>query len=176
VTGFGRYNFTLGSDFSFGSGSGQYNLGIDVPANLALGTYNLTIDVVSWNYLDTQAQEWIPLHPGALNETLLLTNNPPPSNPPNNPGPSPPSSGQGPSRSTNTITFSPSSFLAALRRIVLPVVGGYAALGLLAFALVLRQERRRSHFSRILGLRFCANCGRELSPETITCPQCSFSQ
>jgi hypothetical protein len=174
-TSFGRYSFTLGTPFSFGSGLGQYNLTIDVPSNLALGTYNLTIDVMSWKYLDTQAQAWIPLHPGTSNETLLLTNNPPPPNPPNNPGPSPPSSGQGPSTSTNTTTFSPSSFLAALRSIVLPVVGGYAALGFLAVALLLRQERRRSRLLPTLGLRFCTNCSRELSPETIICPHCSLS-
>jgi hypothetical protein len=175
LTGFGRYNFTLGTAFSFSSGIGQYGLTIDVPANLALGTYNLTVDVLSWTYLDAQAQLWLPLQPGALNETLLLTNQPPPPNPPGNSGPSPPSSGRGPSRSTNTTTLSLSSFLAALRSIVIPVVAGYAALGLLAVALLSRQERRRSYFSPILGLRFCANCGRELGPGTIICPQCSFS-
>jgi hypothetical protein len=175
LTGFGRYSFTLETAFALFSGIGQYNLTIDVPANLALGTYNLTVDVTSWNYLDTQAQVWIPLHPDAINETLLLTNNPPASNPPNNPGPSPPSTGQGPSRSTNTATFSPSSFLAVLRSMVLPFVGGYVALGFLAIALFLRQERRRSSLFPILGLRFCTNCGRELSPETTICPRCNFS-
>ena len=174
LTSFGRYNFSLGTPFTFGSGLGQYIVTIGVPANLPLGTYNLTIAVTSWEYLDSQAQVWIPIPPGSLNETLLVTNNPPPSNAPNNPGPSPPSSGQGPSRSKTNATFSLGSLLAAFRSTYLPIAGVYATLGVLAVALLLRQERRRSPVYPILGLRFCTNCGKEITPETITCPHCNF--
>ena len=172
---FGRYNFTLETPFSFGSGLGQYELTIDIPPNLALGPYNVTIDVISWEYMDTQAQAWIPLHPDSVNETLILTNNPPlPSNPPNSPGPSPPpGSGQGPSTSTNGTTSSPSLVLNILRSMVIPIAGSYIALGLLAAVLLIRQEHRQSRTAPTFGLRFCASCGREMSSENMTCPNCN---
>ena len=174
-TSFGKYNLTLGTPFSFGPGLGQYILTIDVPAGLPLGIYNVTINVMSWAYLDAQAQVWVPLHQGVLNETLLITNSPPAPNPPNNPSPSPPPSGQGPSRSTNNATFFTSSLLTIFRSLIIPVLGGYTALGLVAVVLLLRQKRRRSGTSPILGLRFCSNCGRELGPQDVICSQCNFS-
>jgi hypothetical protein len=176
TTSFGRYDFSVATPFSFSSGTARYNATINLAADLGLGSYNLTINAWSWQYLDTQAQEWIPLKQVRLNETLVVTNNPaqPPS-PPNNPGPSPPSSGQGPSTSTNKTTRSPGLLLAILRSIVIPVAAGYAALGLLAFVLLIRQERKRSTCGRILGPRFCQSCGTELSPELLTCPSCGLS-
>src|SRR5207249_2719818 len=94
-TDFGRYNISIETPFSFGAATAHYNATINLPAELKLGNYNLTIDIRSWQYLDTQAQEWIGLQQARLNETLVVTNSPalPPSpgaNPPNNPGPSPP--------------------------------------------------------------------------------------
>ena len=174
-TSFARYNFTLKSPFTFGPGLGDYNLTIGVPSNVGLGSYNLTINVLSWQYLDSEAQTWISLHQETINETLLLTNSPPPANPPNSPGPNPPSSGQGPSSSTNRTTLSPSSLLNLLRSMIAPVLSIYIALGLLSVALVIRQERRRSVQTSRLGLGFCTNCGRQLSPDNMTCPNCNFS-
>lgn len=123
--------------------------------------------------MDTEAQVWIPLQPGTLNETLLATNTPPPSNPPSNPGSRPPSSGQGPPKSTKT-TFSTSSLVSLLGSTVLPITGGYALLGVLAVALLLRQQRRFRHYPT-LGLKFCTNCGREIDLEIVACPHCNFS-
>ena len=175
LTSFKMYNVSISQSFLFNPGGIQNVFTIVLPTNLALGTYNMTIEVKSWQYWNYQAHEWIPLPPVSLNETLLVTNSPPATNPPSNPGSSPPPSGQGPSRSTDNTIFSPISFLAALRSTILPIIGGYAALGLLAVALLLRRERRRSRLYPILGLRFCTNCGREVGPETIICPHCNFS-
>ena len=175
LTSFARYNFTLTAPFTFGPGLGNYNLTMGVPANVGLGSYNLTISVLSWQYLDSEAQTWIPLHPETVNETLLLTSSPPPANPPNSPGPSPPSSGQGPSSSTNRTTFSPSSLLSPFRSMIAPVLSIYVALVLLSVALVIRQKRRRSFPTSRLGVGFCTNCGRELGPDTMTCSNCNFS-
>src|SRR6266496_796465 len=111
-TSFGNYNISVKTPFSFDAATAQYNATINLPMDLTLGNYNLTIEIGSWQYLDTQVQEWIGLQQTRLNETLVVTNNPaPPPNPPNNPGPSPPSSGQGSSTSTNTTTRSPISLL-----------------------------------------------------------------
>jgi len=140
-----------------------------------LGNYNLTIEIGSWQYLDTQVQEWIGLQQTRLNETLVVTNNPaPPPNPPNNPGPSPPSSGQGSSTSTNTTTRSPISLLTIFRSIIIPVVAGYVGLGLFALVLLIRQERKRSTNGQILGLRFCQSCGTELGVGILTCSSCGL--
>lgn len=174
-TSFGRYNLSAGTPFSFTSGSWNYNATMELPANLGLGNYNLTINVSSWQYLNAQAQEWISLQQASLNGTLLVTNNPPPPNPPNNPGPSPPSSNQGPSTSTNRTTRSSTSLLTVLRSVIVPLAAGYVALGLLALALMIRQERVRSINGQILGPRFCQSCGTELGPGMFTCPSCGNS-
>jgi hypothetical protein len=178
-TGFRQYNISVGTPFSFSSASAYYNATINLPADLKLGNYNLTIDVRSWQYLDTQAQEWIALQQTRLNEALVVTNNPspPPSpgpNPPNNPGPSPPSTGKGPSTSTSKTTLSPNSLLTVFRSIIIPVVMGYAGLGSLALVLLIRQTRKRSANGQILGLRFCQSCGTELGLGILTCPRCDL--
>src|SRR6266496_959065 len=166
--------------FSFSAATAHYSTTINLPMDLKLGNYNLTIEIGSWQYLDTQAQEWIALQQTRLNETLVVTNNaaPPPSpgpNPPNNPGPTPPSTGKGPSTPTNKTTLSPNSWFTIFRSIIIPVVAGYAGLGLLALALFIRQERKRSTNGQILGLGFCQSCGTALSLGILTCPSCGLS-
>jgi len=174
-TSFGNYNISVKTPFSFDAATAQYNATINLPMDLMLGNYNLTIEIGSWQYLDTQVQEWIGLQQTRLNETLVVTNNPaPPPNPPNNPGPSPPSSGQGSSTSTNTTTQSPISLLTIFRSIIIPVVAGYVGLGLFALVLLIRQERKRSTNGQILGLRFCQSCGTELGVGILTCPSCGL--
>jgi hypothetical protein len=178
-TSFGKYNIPVGTPFSLSAATAHYNVTIDLPADLKLGNYNLTIDIRSWQYLDTQAQDWIALQQTRLNETLVVTNSPAPppspgSNPPNNPGPSPPSTGKGPSTPTNKTTLSPSSLLTIFRSIIIPVVAGYAGLGSLALVLLIRQTRKRSTNSQILGLRLCQSCGAELGLGILTCPRCSL--
>lgn len=179
-TSFGKYNISIGTPFSFSSATAHYNATINLPADLKLGNYTLTIDVLSWQYLDTQAQEWIVLQQTRLNQTLVVANNPAPPpnpapNPRNNPGPSPPSTGKGPSTSTNKTTRSPNSLLAVFRSIIIPVVVGYIGLGSLALVLLIRQERkRRSPNGQILSLRFCQSCGTELSLGILTCSSCGF--
>jgi len=178
-TDFGQYNLSIGTPFSFGVATAQYNASISLPANLKIGNYNLTIDVRSWQYLDTQAKEWIALQQTRLNETLVVTNNPvpPPNpgpNPPNNPGPSPPSTGKGPSTQTNKTTLSPNSLLTIFHSIMIPVVAGYVGLGLLALVLLIGQRRKPFTNGQILGLRFCQSCGRELVPGILTCPNCGL--
>jgi len=178
-TGFGRYNISIGTPFSFSAATAHYNATINLPADLRLGNYNLTIDIQSWQYLDTQAQEWIALQQTTLNETLVVSNNPapPPSpgpNPTNNPGPSPPSTGKGPSTSTNKTTLSPNSLLTIFRSIIIPVAAGYAGLGLLAIVLFTRHLRKRSANGRILGMRFCQSCGTELGIGSMICPSCGL--
>ena len=177
-TGFRQYNISIGTPFSFSSATVYYNATINLPADLRLGNYNLTIDIPSWQYLDTQAQEWIALQHTILNETLVVTNNPAPPpnpgpNPPNNPGPGP-SAGKGPSTPTNKTTLSPSSLLTIFRSIIIPVVAGYAGLGSLALVLLIRQTRKRSANGQILGLRFCQSCGAELGLGILTCPRCNL--
>ena len=142
TTSFEKYNFTTGTQFIFGSGVGRYGLTILVPSNLALGTYNLTLHVTSWKYLDTQAGEWISLRPDSVNETLLVTDNPP--GPQNGPGPNSSNSGQPPSSSKSRTTISPVSLLALFRSIIIPAIGSYVALGVLAVALLVRQNRKLS--------------------------------
>src|SRR2546426_6689222 len=178
-TDFGQYNLSIGTPFSFGVATAQYNASISLPANLKIGNYNLTIDVRSWQYLDTQAKEWIALQQTRLNETLVVTNNPvpPPNpgpNPPNNPGPSPPSTGKGPSTQTNKTTLSPNSLLTIFHSIMIPVAAGYAGLGLLAIVLFTRHLRKRSANGRILGMRFCQSCGTELGIGSMICPSCGL--
>jgi len=141
TTGFGSYDSSLGTPFTFTAGLTDYNIAINIPSGVSLGNYNLTISVLSWLYLDTQAQDWIILNSVELNETLVLTNNPPPST---NSGSSPPTSGQGPSTPTNKTTRSPISLLAVFRSFIIPVAAAYAALGLLATVLLAKQERKRS--------------------------------
>jgi hypothetical protein len=178
-TSFGKYNVSVGTPFSFSSTIAHYNATMNLPIDLKLGNYNLTIDVRSWHYLDTQAQEWIALQQTRLDATLVVTNNPAPlpgpgPNPPNAQGPNPPSTGKGPSTPTNRTTLSPSSLLAIFLSIIIPVVAGYAGLGLLALVLVIRQKRRQSTVVQIPGLRFCQSCGRELSLGVLTCGSCSL--
>ncbi|TMI48357.1 hypothetical protein E6H20_09610 [Candidatus Bathyarchaeota archaeon] len=178
-TSFGKYNISVTTPFSFSVGTAQYNATISLPADLTLGNYNLTIYIRSWQYLDTQTQEWIALQQTRLNETLVVTNNPAPSpspgpNPHNNPGPNPPSTGKGPSTPTNNTTLSPNSLLTIFRSLIIPVVAGYVGLGLLALVLLIRQERKRSTNGRILGLRFCQSCGTELGVGILTCPSCGL--
>lgn len=172
TTGFGKYNFSLETPFTFSGGTADYNVTVNVPANTGLGNHNLTIDVLSWQYLDNQAQEWIPLQPASLNETLVLTSNPTPST---NPRSNPPSSGQGPSTSINKTTLSPASLFGLFRSIIIPIVTGYAVLGLLAIVLLVRQRRKRSTNGPIPPLRFCHSCGRELSLGALICPTCNIS-
>jgi hypothetical protein len=179
LTSFGKYNISVVTPFSFSAATAQFNATINLPASLRLGNYNLTIDIRSWQYLDTQAQEWIALQHTILNETLVVTNNPAPPpnpgpNPPNNPGPGP-STGKGPSTSTNKTTLSPNSLLTVFRSIIIPVVAGYAGLGSLALVLLIRQTRKRSANGQILGLRFCQSCGAELGLGILTCPRCGLS-
>jgi len=171
-TSFGRFNFSLGAPFTFTSGTRVYNISINVPADVRLGNYNLTIDVRSWQYLDTQAQEWIPLQQARLNETLALTNNPTPST---NPGSNPPGSGQGPSTPTNKTTRSPTSLLVVIRSITVPVATAYAVLGILAVVLLIRQERKRSINGTGPSLGFCQSCGMEISLEALVCTFCGLS-
>src|SRR5437660_4239827 len=178
-TSFGKYNISVTTPFSFSVGTAQYNATISLPADLTLGNYNLTIYIRSWQYLDTQTQEWIALQQTRLNETLVVTNNPAPSpspgpNPHNNPGPNPPSTGKGPSTPTNNTTLSPNSLLTIFHSLIIPVVAGYVGLGLLALVLLIRQERKRSTNGRILGLRFCQRCGTELGVGILTCPSCGL--
>jgi hypothetical protein len=78
TTSFGSYDSSLGTPFTFTAGLTDYNIAINIPSGVSLGNYNLTISVLSWQYLDTQAQDWIILNLVELNETLVLTNNPPP--------------------------------------------------------------------------------------------------
>jgi zinc ribbon protein len=172
TTDFGRYNFSLETSFTFSGGAAEYNVTVNVPRNTSLGNYNLTIDVLSWQYLDTQAQAWIALRSASLNETLVLTNNPTPST---NPRSNPPSSGQGPSTSTNKTTRSPISLLGTIASIIIPVVAGYVALVLLALVLFVRQDRKRSTNGPIPSLRFCHSCGTELSLGASFCHTCGFS-
>ncbi len=178
LTSFGKYNISVVTPFSFSAATAQFNATINLPASLRLGNYNLTIDIRSWQYLDTQAQEWIALQHTILNETLVVTNNPAPPpnpgpNPPNNPGPGP-STGKGPSTSTNKTTLSPNSLLTVFRSIIIPVVAGYAGLGSLALVLLIRQTRKRSANGQILGLRFCQSCGAEFGLGILTCPRCDL--
>jgi hypothetical protein len=132
----------------------------------------MTIDVQSWQYLDNQAQDWIILNSVRLNETLVLTNNLPPST---NSGSTPPTSGQGPSKPTNKTTSSPISLLAVFRFFIIPVAAAYAVLGLLAGVLLVKQERKRSTNSQIPRPRFCQRCGMEVSLWGLTCPNCGLS-
>ena len=169
-TSFGRYNFSLRTPFTLGTGDDYVT--INVPASASPGNYNLTIDVRSWQYLDAQAQEWIPLQQTRMNETLVLTNNPPPST---NSGSTPPTPGQGPSTPTNKTTQSTISLLAVFRSLIIPVAAAYAALGLLAAVLLMKQERKRSTNSQIPSPRFCQRCGMEVSPGGLTCPSCGPS-
>ena len=171
-TSFGRYDLSLGTPFTFTSGTGVYNVSINVPASVSLGIYNLTIDVRSWQYLDIQAQEWIPLQQTRLNETLVLTNNP---TPPTNPHSNPPSSGQGPSTSTNKTTLSPASLFGMFGSILIPLTAGYAALVLLAVALLVRQGKKRSTIGPAPALRSCQSCGFEISLGGLVCPGCGHS-
>lgn len=172
ATGFGKYNFSDGTPFTFSGGTADYNVTLDVPVNTGLGNFNLTIDVSSWQYLDTQAQAWISLQPESLNETLVLTNIP---TPPNNPGSNPPSSGQGPSTSTNKTTRPPTSLLGVISSIIIPIVAGYVALGLLAVLLLVRQNVKRSTDRPIPSLRFCHSCGTELNLGARFCHSCGRS-
>lgn len=172
TTGFGKYNFSHGTPFTFNGGTDDYNVTLDVPPNTSLGNFNLTIEVSSWQYLDTQAQVWISLQPDSLNETLVLTNSP---TPPNTPGSNPPSSGQGPSTSTNKSTRSPVSLLGVISSVIIPIVAGYVALGLLAVLLLVRQNVNRSTNGPIPSLRFCHSCGTELSLGARFCHSCGRS-
>jgi len=172
TTGFGKYNFSLETPFTFNGGTVDYNVTVDVPVNTGLGNYNLTIDVLSWQYLDNQAHEWIPLRSVSLNETLVLTNNPIPStNPPSNP----PSSGQGPSALTNKTMRSPISLLGMIGSIIIPLVAGYVALVLLAVVLLVSQNRKRLTNDPNPSLRFCHSCGAELGLGAGICPACGLS-
>lgn len=130
-TSFAKYNFTLGI--------GQNSLALSVPSSLTLGTYNLTVNVRSWEYFDNEAQLWIPLRPDAVNETLLVTNHPAPST---SSGPSSSSSGR--SSSTHTTTITLYSILAIIRSLIIPAIGSYVALVLLAIGLLIRQNRKNS--------------------------------
>lgn len=172
-TSFGRYNFSRGTPFTFNAATADYNVAINVPASLVLGNYNLTINAWSWLYLDTQAQEWIPLKQASLNETLILTINPITST---NSGSNPPNSGRGPSTSTNKTMPSPSSLLGIFRSIIIPVAVGYGALGLLAVALLIRQERKRSTYGLLPVQMRCLRCGMEIGSEASTCPNCGLAQ
>ena len=172
ATSFGRFNFSLGISFSLGTGTTQQNVTIIVPSGQRPGIYSLTVDLWSWQYLDTQAQKWIPLRPITVNETLVLTGNPPPTT---NPRANPPGSGQGPSTSTNKTTTSPASLLGLVRIIIIPVAAGYGALGLLAVALLIRQERKRTTTQPIQTLRFCQSCGSEMGHWELICPRCGHS-
>lgn len=177
-TSFGQY-ISVGTPFSFSPTTALYNATINLPADLKIGNYNLTIDIRSWQYLETQAQEWIALEQTRLNETLVVTNNPAPQpspgpNPTTNPGPSSPNTGKGPSTPTNKTTLSPNSSLTIFRSTIIPVVAGFAGLGLLALGLLIRQERKRSTNGQILGLRFCQNCGTELNSGILTCSSCGL--
>ncbi len=171
TTSFGRYNFTLGSPFSFYTGTGQYKVTIGVPASVSPGNYDLTIDVLSWQYLEIQAQEWISLQRVRVIGTLVLTNSP---FPPTHQGSNPPSSGQGPSTSTNRTTLSLSSLLGLFRTIIIPVTAGYASLGLLAVVLLVQQRRKRSTNGPIPILRFCQGCGVEINIGELTCSSCGL--
>ncbi|HEV2120718.1 MAG TPA: hypothetical protein VGS11_11550 [Candidatus Bathyarchaeia archaeon] len=172
-TSFGKYNFSLETPFSFGQGYTAYNSVINVPSGLRPGNYNVSIDIRSWQYLDSQAQEWIPLWPSGLNETLILTNNPITST---NPGSNPPSSGRGPSTSTNKTTPSPSPLLGIIRSIIIPVVVGYGALVSLAVALLIRQERKRSNKGPTPIITYCQSCGTEMGSGVFMCPNCGLAQ
>jgi hypothetical protein len=172
-TSFGRYNFSLGTPFAFNAGTADYKVTINVPAGLVLRSYNLTIYAWSWQYLDTQAQEWIPLQPASANETLILTNNPITHT---NSGSNPSGSGRGPSTSTNKTTLSPGSLLGIFRSIIIPVAVGYGALGLLAVALLIRQERKRSTYGPLPVQMRCLRCGMEIGSEASTCPNCGLAQ
>ena len=172
TTGFGKYNFSPRTPFTFSGGTADYSIAVDVPASTGLGDYNLTIDVLSWQYLDIQAQAWISLQSARLNETLVLTNNPSPST---NPRSNPPSSGQGPSTSTNNTTRSSVFLLGVISSIIIPVVAGYAALGLLAVLLIVKQDRKRTTNGPIPSLRFCHGCGTELSLGARFCHTCGRS-
>jgi len=172
TTGFGKYNFSLETPFTFNGGTVDYNVTVDVPVNTGLGNYNLTIDVLSWQYLDNQAHEWIPLRSVSLNETLVLTNNPIPST---NPHSNPPSSGQGPSALTNKTMRSPISLLGMIGSIIIPLVAGYVALVLLAVVLLVSQNRKRLTNDPNPSLRFCHSCGAELGLGAGICPACGLS-
>jgi hypothetical protein len=172
-TSFGRYNFSLGTPFTFNTGTASYSVTVNVPAGLNPGNYNLTINAWSWQYLDTQAQEWIPLQPASANETLILTNNPITHT---NSGSNPSGSGRGPLTSTNKTTLSPGSLLGIFRSIIIPVAVGYGALGLLAVALLIRQERKRSTYGPLPVQMRCLRCGMEIGSEVSTCPNCGLAQ
>jgi hypothetical protein len=172
TTDFGKYNFSPETPFTFSGGVAEYNVTVNVPRNTSLGNYNLTIDVLSWQYLDNQAQEWISLQPGSLNQTLVLTNNPIPST---NPRSNPPGSGQGPSTSTNKTARQPNPLLGIIGSIIIPVVAGYAVLGLLAVVLLVRQDKKRSTNGPIPSLRFCHRCSTELILGASICPTCGLS-
>jgi hypothetical protein len=172
-TSFGRYNFSLGTPFTFNTGTASYSVTVNVPAGLNPGNYNLTINAWSWQYLDTQAQEWIPLQPASANETLILTNNPITHT---NSGSNPSGSGRGLSTSTNKTTLSPGSLLGIFRSIIIPVAVGYGALGLLAVALLIRQERKRSTYGPLPVQMRCLRCGMEIGSEASTCPNCGLAQ
>lgn len=133
-TSFAKYYFSLGV--------GQNILTISVPSSLTLGTYDLTINIKSWEYLDIQAQIWVPLRPDSANETLLVTDHPAPST---NSGPGSPSSGRAPSSSTHTTKISLYSIFTIIRSLIIPAIGSYIALGVLAIGLLIRRNRKRSN-------------------------------
>jgi hypothetical protein len=172
ATSFGKYNFSLGITISFGAGTTQQNVTINVPSSQRPGNYILTVDIWSWQYLDTQAQKWIPLRAMTVNETLVLADNPSPTT---NPRSNPPSSGQGPSTSINKTTISLASLLGLVRTIIIPFAAGYGTLGLLAVALLIRQERKRSTTRPIQTMRFCQSCGFQMGPWELICPRCGLS-
>jgi len=165
TTIFGRYNISLGTPFSFSAGTTQQNVTIGVPSSQNPGNYSLTVDLWSWQYLDAQAQKWIPLGPMKVNESLFLTAN---SSPTTNPRSIPPSSGQGPSTSTNNTALSPASLLGLIRTLIIPVAAGYGALGFLAVVLLIRQERKRSTTQPTYTLSFCQSCGFEMGPWAVS--------
>ncbi len=168
-TSFGRYNSSSANPFTFDVGKTTYQPLINVPSGLDPGNYSLTIQIGSWQFLDSEAHEWISLTPMSFNETLTLTNNPVP---PSNPGPSPPSSGNGPSPRTSS-TRTPVTIAGIVGSLLVPGALGYAALAILAVMLLLRDNRKRQSMSNSF-LSLCAGCGSELVQGVLTCPICGL--
>lgn len=166
-TGFGIYNLSLGGPFNLSFGSNSYDIPVNIPAGASSGKYKLTIEVESWQYLETQAQQWIPLQPARLNQTLLVTNTPTPSNPPGS-NQNPPTSG---AKTATTLA----SILGTTRSFLLPIIAGYVALVLVGCVLMLRRRKGPSNITH-LGLRFCHSCGTEIDPDLTTCSKCGSLQ
>jgi len=171
VASFGRYNSSSETPFAFNAGTTTYTTPINIPSGLNTGNFNLTILVGSWQLLDSEAQEWIPLNPASFNETLTLTNNP---IPPTNPGSNPPSNGPGPSTKTHS-TATSITLAGIIGSIIIPVGIGYGVLALLAAFLLIRESRKPHHRSGQSQER-CRGCGAEIVRGILFCPICGLNQ